>query len=225
MPVGWKVRRTFNWFFFVFLKPSAVQICFVDQVCYFVFALKVRFSHVMGNGPSPKKYRFSHKIKKYFLSTYAGIHKSPLHNRKKSVNIQTNFEKSHACCNIQTCFQTLNVQYFQKVFHLEKFSWCRHIIRREFAWSTYEEKVTFLLFFWKWRIGLKSSDMTSKHPESAKMMHFWSFVLDSNCENMRNVLFLDVFNQANFKCTPKKDFHVVSRKLSPPQKCYFVPCW
>ena len=44
-----------------------------------------------------------------------------------------------------------------------------HTSRRQFASSTYEEKVTFLLFFDP-KIPLKSSNMMLEHPESVKMM-------------------------------------------------------
>ena len=43
-----------------------------------------------------------------------------------------------------------------------------HASRREFFWSTYEEKVTFCFFLAR-REPYKSSDMTSWYPKSAKM--------------------------------------------------------
>ena len=33
-------------------------------------------------------------------------------------------------------------------------------------------------------------------------------------ENMRDILFLDIFNQANFKYTPKKDFQLGEMSIS-----------
>ena len=66
-----------------------------------------------------------------------------------------------------------------------------------------EEKIIFLLF------------LTQKSPlnhltgrQSIQKVQKWCLVVKVLRENMRDVLFLDPFNQANFKYTPKKDFHM-----------------
>ena len=71
-------------------------------------------------------------------------------------------------------------------------------------------KSLFLLFLDP-NIPLKSSDMTSKHPEGAKIMPFEVKILR---ENMWDVLFLDVFNQANFKYSAKKKKKKKKKKIS-----------
>ena len=63
--------------------------------------------------------------------------------------------------------------------------------------------------------------MTSKHPEIANLISLWSHVLR---ENMRDVLFLDVFNQENFKYTPEIDFHMANF-LSDPRSRWNIKCW
>ena len=89
-------------------------------------------------------------------------------------------------------------------WHGKVFLGC-HTSRREFAWSTYEEKVILCCF------------LTQKSPlnhltwrrniQTVRKWRLWSKFLR---ENVLDVLFLDVFNQANFKYTPKKDFHITN---------------
>ena len=56
-----------SWVFCVFLRPCAVQVCFVDQDSI-LFLRKVRFSHVMGNEKVRKNIGFFHETKKYLIS-------------------------------------------------------------------------------------------------------------------------------------------------------------
>ena len=62
----------------------------------------------------------------------------------------------------------------------------------------------------------KSSDMTSWHPKVQK----WRLMAKILRENMRDMLSLDVCDQANFKYTPKKDFYIFLLFTY-----FFAPCW
>ena len=68
--------------------------------------------------------------------------------------------------------------------------------RREFAWRTYGEKVTFCCF---WSEKVPTNHLTWRH--GTQKVWKWRLMVKILREDMRDMLFLDVFNQANFKYT------------------------
>ena len=96
---------------------------------------------------------------------------------------------------------TLSFMYFG--IWIFFFFFVGHTSRREFALSTRQEKVTFLLVFDP-KIPSKSSDIR----QSIHKVRKWCLVIKVLRENMRDLLFLDVFNQANFQYPTKKNVHI-----------------
>ena len=82
---------------------------------------------------------------------------------------------------------------------------------REFAWSTHEEKVTFLLFL-DTKIPIKSSDVTSKHPERFSVdKKIWTIKIGI-CASFAVINWNFRFQLFACKCSP---FFVASILFSP----------
>ena len=99
---------------------------------------------------------------------------------------------------------------------MERFFWVSHITPRICLIDT-RRKSHFFVVSWP-KNPLKSSEMTSKHPKKCENCASWPKFLR---ETMRDMLFLDVFNQTNSKYTPKNFSKCLKKGLIRAQKARF----
>ena len=95
-----------------------------------------------------------------------------------------------------------------------------HITPRICLIYTRKKKSLFCCFLTP-KIPLESPNMTAKHSKSANMTPRVKFLR----ENLRDVLFLDVFNQANFKYAQEKDAicYILSVKIVQELALLYFP--
>ena len=81
-----------------------------------------------------------------------------------------------------------------------------HASLREFSWLTHGEKVTLCCF---WPEKIPTNHLTWRH--GIQKVRKWRLMAKILCENVRDMLFLDVFNRANLN-TPQNKMAIMVQK-------------